>query len=137
LAAIERASFSDPWSAADFGECVAAGMPVLVAAQDGTVAGYVIARAAADEGEILNLAVEATHHRRGVGRALVRAALTLLGASGARTVYLEVRESNTAARQLYEGLGFAVLTRRHDYYRHPVEAALVLKAAILADRSDA
>jgi ribosomal-protein-alanine N-acetyltransferase len=72
-----------------------------------------------------------------VGRELVRAALTLLGASGARTVYLEVRESNTAARRLYEGLGFEVLSRRNDYYRRPVEAALVLKAAILAGRLNA
>jgi [ribosomal protein S18]-alanine N-acetyltransferase len=135
--AIERVSFSDPWSANDFRECVAAGVPVLVAVDAAEVAGYVVARAVADEGEILNLAVGAGQQRRGIGRALVRAALAQLGASGARTVYLEVRESNDAARRLYEGLGFEVLTRRRDYYRRPVEAALVLKAAILADEVDA
>jgi len=105
---------------------------VIVAAFAGGVTGYVVARALADEGEILNLAVATTHQRRGVGRELARAALSALGASGARTVYLEVRESNTAARLLYEDLGFAVHSVRHDYYRRPVEAALVLKAAILA-----
>jgi ribosomal-protein-alanine N-acetyltransferase len=52
-------------------------------------------------------------------------------------VYLEVRESNTAARRLYEGLGFEAVGRRADYYRRPAEAALILRAAILAARRDA
>jgi ribosomal-protein-alanine N-acetyltransferase len=132
LVAIECASFSDPWSARDFHECIAARVAVRVAVCGADVGGYVVARAAADEGEILNLAVGAAHQRQGLGRALVRDALAVLGARGARTVYLEVRESNTAGRQLYEGLGFVVQARRADYYRRPVEAALVLKAAILA-----
>lgn len=137
VVAIECASFSDPWSAHDFHECIAASLTVLVAVRRGDVAGYVVARAAADEGEILNLAVGAAHQRRGLGRALVRQALAGLAARGARTVYLEVRESNAAARGLYEGLGFVVQARRANYYRRPVEAALVLKAAILADRANA
>lgn len=137
LVRIERVSFSDPWSANDFRECVAAGVPVLVCERGGDIAGYVVARAAADEGEILNLAVAAAHQRLGLGRALVREALAQLGARGARSVYLEVRESNAAARRLYHGMGFAVITRRADYYRRPVEAALVLKAAILAGQSNA
>ena len=137
LVAIERASFSDPWSANDFRESMAAGVSLLLAVRADEVLGYVVARAAADEGEILNLAVGAAHQRRGVGRALARAALKALGARGARTVYLEVRESNAAARHLYHGLGFEVLTRRRDYYRRPVEAALVLKTAIIAGEADA
>lgn len=126
-------AFSDPWSARDFAECLSAGAPVLVAAHGGDIAGYVVARAVADEGEILNLAVSDRFQRRGVGRALAKAALETLGASGAKTVYLEVRESNSAARRLYQGLGFEVLARRSNYYRRPEEAALVLRAAILAD----
>jgi ribosomal-protein-alanine N-acetyltransferase len=112
-------------------------VPVLVADYGTQPAGYVVMRAAADEGEILNLAVAGPHQRRGVGRALVHAALARLGASGARTVYLEVRESNAAARQLYQGLGFSVVGRRDKYYRRPVEAALVLRAAIPAGQLDA
>jgi ribosomal-protein-alanine N-acetyltransferase len=46
--------------------------------------------------------------------------------SGARTATLEVRESNAAARALYEGLGFRVEATRRDYYQHPREDALVL-----------
>jgi ribosomal-protein-alanine N-acetyltransferase len=122
--------FSDPWSHGDFLECVASGVAFLVAEAQGSVAGYVVAHAAADEGEILNLGVAAAHRRRGVGGALVRAVLTLLGANGVRIVFLEVRDSNTGARQLYESLGFSEVARRARYYRRPVEDAVVLRAAI-------
>src|SRR5258706_1424824 len=66
--AIEQASFTDPWSARDFRECVASEVVFLVATDSGEVAGYVIAQDAADEGEILNLAVAAGRQRRGGGR---------------------------------------------------------------------
>ena len=98
------------------------------------VVGYVIARAAADEGEILNLAVAPAQQRHGVGRLLAQQALEDLAARGARSVYLEVRESNAAARRLYEGLGFEAVARRPNYYRQPSEAALVLRTVILAGR---
>src|SRR6266536_3586044 len=57
--AIEEVAFSDPWSVKDFRECLAAGVPFLVAVAGGDVAGYAIAHVAADEGEILNLGVAA------------------------------------------------------------------------------
>lgn len=110
---------------------------MLVAAQGQEVAGYVIARGVADEGEILNLAVAPAHQRRGLGRMLAQRAIETLAARGARAVYLEVRESNTAARRLYEGLGFEAVARRPNYYRQPVEAALVLRTATLAGQEDA
>jgi len=129
--------FSDPWSPGDFRECLAAATPVLVSLRGEEIVGYVIARAAADEGEILNLAVAPAHQRHGLGRLLARRALDALAARGARSVYLEVRESNVAARRLYEGLGFEAVARRPNYYRQPEEAALILRAAILAGRDDA
>jgi ribosomal-protein-alanine N-acetyltransferase len=130
VTAIEHVVFSDPWSQGDFDECVVSGVAFLVAEAQGTVAGYVVAHAAADEGEILNLGVAEAHRRRGVGSALVTAVLALLGAHGVRVVYLEVRDSNTGARQLYESLGFAEVARRARYYRRPVEDAVVLRAVI-------
>ena len=124
--------FSDPWSRRDFRECVAAEIPFLVAECDGAVGGYGIAHSAADEGEILNLGVAVAQRRRGLGRALVERLLADLGARGVRSVFLEVRESNTAARRLYEMLGFREVGRRSRYYRRPVEDAVVLRAAISA-----
>jgi ribosomal-protein-alanine N-acetyltransferase len=101
------------------------------------VAGYIIARPAANEGEILNLAVAAPHRGHGIARALVERALTRLGELGVATVYLEVRESNLAARTLYDRIGFREVGRRRGYYRRPREDAVLLQTAIAAAGSDA
>ena len=93
------------------------------------VAGYAIAHHAADEGEILNLGVAPAHQRRGVGRVLVEHLLTLLAERGVDAVFLEVRESNAAARRLYQRLGFREVGRRPGYYRRPVEDAVILRSA--------
>jgi|SRR5579859_1366222 len=126
------AAFADPWSPRDFADALGAHVPFLVAVDDGRVAGYVLARQAADEAEILNLGVAPAARRRGIGRALVRAGLAALAARGAVQVFLEVRESNAAARALYAEFGFAEAGRRRGYYRRPIEDAIVLRAAISA-----
>jgi ribosomal-protein-alanine N-acetyltransferase len=129
--AIERVSFSDPWSEAGFVEALEtpAGFG-LVAERDGELLGYVVGRVVAGEGEILNLAVAPGVRRTGVGRALLEAALDLLVRRGGREVFLEVRVSNLAARRLYEAAGFRVVGVRPRYYRRPVEDALVLRRAL-------
>ena len=132
VGAIEKAVFSDPWSANDFAECLSSRVPFLVAEEHGAIAGYVVAHFAADEGEILNLGVATAHRRRGLGRALVQGVVALLTERGVRAVYLEVRESNAGARRLYQSLGFGEVARRARYYRRPVEDAVVLRAAIPA-----
>lgn len=130
MAAIERDAFSDPWPERDFQDCLAAGVPFLVATVGRGVEGYVVARHAAAEGEILNLGVERGRRGQGIGRALVGAVLRDLRARGAAAVYLEVRESNAAARHLYDGLGFLEVGRRKRYYHRPPEDAIILRAAI-------
>ncbi|HEX4634269.1 MAG TPA: ribosomal protein S18-alanine N-acetyltransferase, partial [Gemmatimonadales bacterium] len=99
---------------------------------DDRVAGYLVARQMADEGEILNIGVDPKWRRCGVGRILVSAGLSHLHALGARQVFLEVRESNVAARALYERFAFTEVSRRAKYYRRPVEDAILLRAAIPA-----
>ncbi len=118
-------------------ECLRAGLPFLVATRASGVVGYVIARAAADEAEILTLGVAGDARRQGIGRALVRAVRARVAVLGARAVYLEVRESNLAARRLYAAEGFAPVGRRPRYYRRPTEDAIVLRAVIMADEGDA
>lgn len=133
---MEVASFTDPWSLQDFRETLAAGKGALfLAAVDEAdqVMGYLVARQMADEGEILNVGVAPASRRRGVARALVAHSLARLRELGARQVYLEVRESNHAARALYRGFAFAEVARRARYYRAPVEDAVLLRAAIPAD----
>jgi ribosomal-protein-alanine N-acetyltransferase len=101
----------------------------LVAERDGRVAGYLYARAAADEAEILNLAVAAGDRRGGVGRALVSAALGQM-AGPVRQVFLEVRASNETARRFYESLGFREVGHRRRYYRRPREDAIVMSCCV-------
>jgi ribosomal-protein-alanine N-acetyltransferase len=124
--AIEQRVFADPWSTQDFRDCVSFAL-FLVAEEEVSVAGYVVALDAADEGEILNLAVAEGGRRRGLGRALVEAIVAALSERGVRQVYLEVRESNAAARALYAAFGFKDVGRRQAYYRRPVEDAIVLR----------
>jgi [ribosomal protein S18]-alanine N-acetyltransferase len=96
----------------------------LVAAHGMQVAGFLVGRTLTPrEHEILNLAVAPLFRRQGIGRTLVAAWL----ARCPGTVYLEVRPSNTAARLFYKSLGFEELTTRPEYYRDPLEPALVLK----------
>src|SRR5207247_7482980 len=116
VSAIELAVFSDPWSAHDFAECVSSDVPFLVAEEHGTVAGYVVAHHAADEGEILNLGVATAHRRQGLGRGLVGEVLAALAAPGVRGVYLEVRGANARAAQLLQALGNKWRGRRAAQY---------------------
>jgi ribosomal-protein-alanine N-acetyltransferase len=125
IADIERAVFSDPWPAAAFRDLL--GIEALVAASPaGQVVGYLFAHHAADEGEILNLAVDPAHSRCGVGTALVQTVLRDLGDAGVARVFLEVRESNRPAQAFYQILGFTPVSRRPRYYSRPREDALVL-----------
>lgn len=130
IVAIERASFSDPWSQRDFEECLSSRVPFLVAESPNTLAGYIIAHYGADEAEILNLGVATPERQRGAGRGLVNAMLALLRGCGVSSVYLEVRASNAVARHLYERLGFAPVGTRRHYYRLPTEDAVILRAGI-------
>ena len=81
----------------------------------------------AGEAEILNLAVKFSHRRRGIGAELVRQMLSEWAQQGTQRVFLEVRESNAGAIELYERLGFRRVGRRKAYYSSPVEDALVLE----------
>ena len=133
VVAIEQGSFADPWSPVSFGGLV--GDPRVlftVLETEGRVAGYSVVWTAADEAELANLAVATSMRGRGLGGRLLDAALRDAHARGAAAMYLEVRESNTAARTLYASRGFEEVGRRRRYYRRPVEDARVLRATLPA-----
>ena len=125
LVAIEDECFESPnWAREDFLE-----HKCLVADCDGKVAALIVFRDlfAGDtqtpaEREILNIAVTPDYRRKGLAKALM---MEVLQRSG--EFFLEVRESNLAARQLYCGLGFVEIARRPNYYQSPVETAIVMK----------
>lgn len=133
VAAIERRSFADPWSAGSFRALF--GNPVVhfAVAEDpvtGRIFGYVVGWAVADEAEIANLAVADEARGAGVGARLLDHAIAAARQRSCRVVFLEVRESNVAARALYASRGFEVAGRRSKYYRKPVEDALVLRRGL-------
>ena len=136
IAAIEQAVFPDPWSPAMLRQTLD-GLALVAMLPGGAVVGYLFATAAADEAEILNLAVQPAHRRRGVARLLTESALAELREIGARRVFLEVRESNVEAQRFYEIMGFRWVGRRRGYYRHPREDALLLARRIEGDRGPA
>jgi ribosomal-protein-alanine N-acetyltransferase len=121
---IEARSFVDPWPADAFRPYL--GALFWVAEDDGAVVGYLVARTAGDEAEVLDIAVDPAARGRGIGRVLVTRALETLRDRGARRTFLEVRESNAVALKLYQSLGFLPVGRRRSYYRQPTEDALVL-----------
>jgi ribosomal-protein-alanine N-acetyltransferase len=90
------------------------------------VVGFIIARNIAGEWEIENIAVTGSARRRGLGSRLMGEFLNMVRREGGKSVFLEVRESNSAARRLYEKWGFLETGRRKMYYQDPAEDALLL-----------
>ena len=120
VAAIQQASpGAARWNVADYLE-----QDFLVAVEENRIVGFLVARTvAADEREILNLAVVPDFRRKGVARALLDS--TLRAFRGC--VFLEVRESNGVAQEFYKSLGFKELSKRQGYYDSPPETAIVMK----------
>jgi ribosomal-protein-alanine N-acetyltransferase len=81
--------------------------------------GFAVSRIAADEAEILSIAVDAGHRGRGLSRNLLLTHLGHLAGRGVRSIFLEVEENNAPARRLYERTGFTVVGRRERYYKQP------------------
>jgi ribosomal-protein-alanine N-acetyltransferase len=120
VAAIQQASpGAARWNVADYLD-----QDFRVAMVGNRIAGFLVARAlAADEREILNLAVAPEFRGKGVARALLDQAFEAFRGS----VFLEVRESNLVAQEFYKSLGFKELSRRKGYYESPPETAIVMK----------
>ncbi len=97
---------------------------VLVAVPQDSIVGFAVAREIGmGESELLNLAVAPEWRRRGIGRRLIES----LHALRPGALFLEVRESNQAARKFYDVLGFQEVGRRTGYYVSPSESAVVMK----------
>jgi len=125
---LEKRVFDEPWSYAVFEEFLGESA-FLVAELDGRLLGYVVAdrtpNNGRDFGHVKDLAVDPEVQRNGIGRLLLRGAVSRLLVDGVVRIKLEVREHNTAARQLYVQEGFEPRKRIPRYY-HDGEAALVL-----------
>ena len=99
----------------------------IVIEANGKVVGFLIGRQTIEEAEVLNLAVVPGSRRKGLGGALLQAAVEEFRTRGANRVYLEVRESNAAGIAFYKKHGFGKAGRREGYYRDPVETAIIMQ----------
>ena len=112
LAALHVACFPDPWDAAAISALLVTPGTFAYAHDDG----FVLARVAGGEAEILTLAVGPAARGQGLGRRLLQAAIVRAHDLGAQTMFLEVGTENPAALALYAGLGFAKVGTRKGYY---------------------
>jgi [ribosomal protein S18]-alanine N-acetyltransferase len=125
LAALHAACFNRAWDAGTLSDMLASPGTFAFANVDG----FVMARMAADEAEILTLAVRPAARGRGLGRALLQAAINKARDLGAVTMFLEVGADNPHALALYAGLGFAKVGARKAYYDGRDAAVLRLSLA--------
>ena len=127
VVAIERTSFSLPWSETSFMNEIRKQHAISrVAILDDAVVGYLCAESVMDEGHILNLGVHPQYKKRGIATALVENILEELKLKACRFLYLEVRASNFAAKRLYKSFGFTVVGTRKNYYVAPNEDAVIM-----------
>ena len=141
LAALHASCFAQAWDEAAMAQFIAGPdtLCLLAAAVDesaGAPAGFLIARKAADEAELLTLGILPACRRRGLARALMRAAMDALRSSGATQLFLEVEDGNQAALHLYNSLGAVRVGQRKGYYRHGADAAIFSLALSTSPEDD-
>lgn len=131
VAAIEAVSFSMPWSLKAFTDTVSReNFHYFVAEEEGEILGYCGFLYVLDEAEIPNVCVKASARRRGVARQMMNALIDDAKQLGMAVLYLEVRESNQAARSLYGSLGFTADGIRKNFYEQPVENAVLMSKTL-------
>jgi ribosomal-protein-alanine N-acetyltransferase len=118
LSQLHRASFHRGWGTDEFEQILIERNALAHRLRlGGSTIGFIVSRTAADEAEILSVAVAPKHRGRGFSRDLLRTHLGHLAGHGLKTVFLEVEENNRPARALYERAGFRVVGRRDRYYK--------------------
>jgi ribosomal-protein-alanine N-acetyltransferase len=129
LLALERqAPAAAHWSREQYQNIFSGEAPsrmLLVLKEDAGIQGFIVSRGLDREWEIENIMVSASVRRLGFGSRLLQDFLAFARAQGAEKIFLEVRESNLAARRLYEKSGFSESGRRPSYYQQPPEDAIV------------
>jgi [ribosomal protein S18]-alanine N-acetyltransferase len=120
LAQLHGASFHRGWGEAEFEAMLGERNTLVHRLRSGRhIIGFAVSRLAADEAELLSIAIDAAQRGRGLSRNLLLTHMGHLAGRGVRRVFLEVEENNQPARRLYESAGFAVVGRRERYYQQP------------------
>lgn len=128
VTAIERETFSVPWSEKAFADSMDLPYTLYLVAEtpEGRIAGYCGLYQVFSEGEITNVAVAFAQRRQGVAETMLTRLLEQGKQMGIESFFLEVRQSNLAARRLYEKLGFSGNGIRKNFYEKPREDAVIM-----------
>lgn len=134
VVALEAQAYPHPWTRGNFIDALAAGyLTELLLDAQGRLLGYFVAQPGFEEMHLLNLTVAPALQRRGHGAALMQRLQAQAQARGDQALWLEVRAGNSAARGLYQRLGFAEVGLRRNYYPAALqqrEDALVLRLGL-------
>ncbi len=128
----ERRGYTHPWTEGIFRDCIKSGYECWLLHYAEHLVGHAILSVAAGESHLLNVCVHPDYQGNGLGRRLVEHMIEIARAGKARSIFLEVRWSNTVAYELYESMGFNEIGIRPDYYPSYVgrEDARVLGMAL-------
>jgi len=128
---IEASLYSEPWDTQLFMDAISAkDKSVFAAVETGVLAGYVVFERVLDEGHVTNIAVSKPYQRWGIASSLISYVIELAKSEKLKEIFLEVRETNEAARKLYSKFGFSEIGRRKAYYHKTNEDALLYKLDI-------
>ena len=143
IAAIEARQHLTPWQASSFEDALRCDWHVCVLREDDrnptAIIGYFVAMTVGDDEELLTLTVAPEYVGQGHGRRLLDRWLQDSRGRGAQRLFLEVRQSNLSARQLYESAGFTIVGMRKNYYPVPADLAKTktMPQGQIASREDA
>ena len=127
IAAAEELIFSDPWSERSITDLISTEGAMCYTAKDGDkVIAYVLGRIIAPEGEIYRIATLPEYRKRGIAYRLLDYAYKTEKGHGLEVLFLEVRTQNAAARALYRAYGFDEVGVRKNYYKDPVDDAIIM-----------
>ncbi len=127
VAQIEKNAFSQPWPETEFVKAVLSDNYVYIAAElDGKIIGYAGCVFAAEDADITNIAVDADYRGLGIGAELLKQLIVQAERRGSDNIFLEVRQSNFAAINLYTQYGFAQNGIRRNFYQKPAEDAILM-----------
>lgn len=115
------------WSASDYASIFVSNRLLLVAEEHREVVGFIVGHDVAGEWELENVVVLPNHQHCGIGERLVRELTSTAKSRHAKFIFLEVRESNVAAKRLYQRCGFQQAGRRKSYYSSPEEDAILYR----------
>ncbi len=114
--AIEPHIYSHPWTRGNFVDSLASGYSAWVLLDGAKIIGYSLMMLVLDEAHLLNLSIDKTYQKRGLGRLLLEHMIASAKQHGAANMFLEVRPSNISAIALYENIGFNEMAIRRGYY---------------------